>query len=82
MLGTILAGAALAVSGAIIQAVLGNPIAAPNIIGVNAGAGFFTVLCLAVFPNSLHYLPAAAFLGALAAVMLVYTAAKKTGLQR
>lgn len=79
VLGTILAGAALAVSGAIIQAVLGNPIAAPNIIGVNAGAGFFTVLCLAVFPNSLHYLPAAAFLGALAAVMLVYTAAKKTG---
>ena len=79
VLGTILAGAALAVSGAIIQAVLGNPIAAPNIIGVNAGAGFFTVLCLAVFPNSLLYLPAAAFLGAFAAVMLVYTIAKKTG---
>lgn len=79
VLGTILAGAALAVSGAIIQAVLGNPIAAPNIIGVNAGAGFFTVLCLAVFPNSFSYLPAAAFLGALAAVMLVYTIAKKTG---
>lgn len=79
VLGTILAGAALAVSGAVIQAVLGNPIAAPNIIGVNAGAGFFTVLCLAVFPNSLSYLPAAAFLGALAAVMLVYTIAKKTG---
>ena len=79
VLGTILAGAALAVSGAIIQAVLGNPIAAPNIIGVNAGAGFFTVFCLAVFPNSLSYLPAAAFLGALAAVMLVYTIAKKTG---
>lgn len=79
VLGTILAGAALAVSGAIIQAVLGNPIAAPNIIGVNAGAGFFTVLCLAAFPNSLSYLPAAAFLGAFAAVMLVYTIAKKTG---
>lgn len=79
VLGTILAGAALAVSGAIIQAVLGNPIAAPNIIGVNAGAGFFTVLCLALFPNYPSYLPAAAFFGALAAVMLVYTIAKKTG---
>lgn len=79
VLGTILAGAALAVSGAIIQAVLGNPIAAPNIIGVNAGAGFFTVLCLAAFPNYLRCLPAAAFLGAFAAVMLVYTIAKKTG---
>lgn len=79
VLGTILAGAALAVSGAIIQAVLGNPIAAPNIIGVNAGAGFFTVLCLAAFPNFLNILPAAAFLGAFAAVMLVYGIAKKTG---
>lgn len=79
VLGTILAGAALAVSGAVIQAVLGNPIAAPNIIGVNAGAGFFTVLCLALFPNYPAYLPAAAFLGALAAVMLVYAIAKKTG---
>ncbi|MDE6133891.1 MAG: iron ABC transporter permease [Oscillospiraceae bacterium] len=79
VLGTILAGAALAVSGAIIQAVLGNPIAAPNIIGVNAGAGFFTVLCLAAFPNFLNILPAAAFIGAFAAVMLVYGIAKKTG---
>lgn len=79
VLGTILAGSALAVSGALIQAVLGNPIAAPNIIGVNAGAGFFTVLCLAVFPGSLHILPAAAFLGAFFAVMLVYITAKKTG---
>lgn len=79
VLGTILAGAALAVSGAVIQAVLSNPIAAPNIIGVNAGAGFFTVLCLAFFPDYPAYLPAAAFLGALAAVMLVYAAARKTG---
>lgn len=79
VLGTILAGAALSVSGAIIQAVLGNPIAAPNIIGVNSGAGFFTVLCIAVFPDYYSYLPAAAFLGALAAVMLVYAIAKKTG---
>lgn len=79
VLGTLLAGAALAVSGAIIQAVLGNPIAAPNIIGVNAGAGFFTVLCLAAFPNFLNILPAAAFFGAFAAVMLVYGIAKKTG---
>ena len=39
LLGGFLAGAALAVSGAVIQAVLGNPLASPNIIGVNAGAG-------------------------------------------
>ena len=38
-LGCLLAGAALAVSGAVIQTVLANPLAAPNIIGVNSGAG-------------------------------------------
>ena len=71
VLGGFLAGAALAVSGAVIQAVLGNPLASPNIIGVNAGAGFAVVLSLAIFP--------AAFIGALAAVMLVYFIARKTG---
>ena len=40
----LLAGAALAVSGAIIQSVLANPLAAPNIIGVNAGAGLMVAL--------------------------------------
>ena len=34
----LLAGAALALSGAVIQSVLGNPLAAPNVIGVNSGA--------------------------------------------
>ena len=37
--GCLLAGMALAVSGAMIQSVLQNPLAAPNIIGVNSGAG-------------------------------------------
>ena len=79
---TILAGSALAVSGAVIQAVLGNPLAAPNIIGVNSGAGLFTVLCMALFPAAVKFIPAAAFLGALAAVLLVYGIARKTGASR
>ena len=37
--GCLIAGAALAVSGAVIQGVLSNPLAAPNVIGVNAGSG-------------------------------------------
>ena len=79
VLGTMLCGAALAVSGAVIQSVLGNPIAAPNIIGVNAGAGFFTVLCLALLPGKPGLLPAAAFLGALSAVLTVSGIARKVG---
>ena len=57
-LGCLLAGAALAVSGAVIQTVLANPLAAPNIIGVNSGAGLGVALCCAVLPTA-----AAAVLG-------------------
>ena len=70
--GTLLAGAALAAAGAILQSVLGNPIASPNVIGVNAGAGFAVALCTALAPTGAALLPAAAFLGALAAVLLVF----------
>ncbi len=74
-----LAGAGLAVSGAVIQNVLQNPLAGPNIIGVNAGAGLAVVLCSYFFPLSYCLMPAAAFLGALAATMFIYGLAKKTG---
>lgn len=82
VLATLLAGSALATSGAIIQAVLGNPLAAPNIIGVNAGAGLAVVICIAAFPTAAGLVPLAAFVGALAAVSLVYGIARKTGASR
>ena len=63
-LGCLLAGAALACSGAIIQTVLANPLAAPNIIGVNSGAGVGAALCCALFPTAAAALPFAAFAGA------------------
>jgi ferric citrate transport system permease protein len=44
-------GAALAVSGAIMQAIAGNPLAAPEIMGVNAGAVFTVVLGITVVPS-------------------------------
>ena len=80
--GALLAGAALAVSGAVIQSVLTNPLAAPNIIGVNAGAGLATALCCAIAPHALLLTPAAAFLGALAGVTLVLFIAERTGVAR
>ncbi|MDD6160747.1 MAG: iron ABC transporter permease [Oscillospiraceae bacterium] len=69
--GCLVAGAALAVSGAVIQSVLNNPLAAPNVIGVNSGAGLSVALCTALFPMSVNLMPLAAFLGALAGVLLV-----------
>ncbi len=76
---SVLAGIALAISGVIIQSVLENPLAAPSIIGVNSGAGFFAVLAMAIFPYKISVIPAAAFLGAIITVMTVYFIAVKNG---
>ena len=75
-------GAALAVAGALIQTLLGNPIAGPNIIGVNAGAGLGAAIFCVLAPTAAAALPAAAFVGALAAVLTVWTIARLTGASR
>ena len=80
--GSLLAGAALAVSGAVIQSVLDNPLAAPNIIGVNSGAGLAVAVFCAAAPTATAFVPAAAFLGALGSVLLVLTVAERTGASR
>lgn len=81
-LGCLLAGAALAVSGAVIQTVLANPLAAPNIIGVNSGAGLAVALCSALAPAAAAAVPVAAFLGALAGSCLVLAIARRGGAAR
>lgn len=80
--GCLLAGAALAAAGTIIQGVLGNPLAAPNVIGVNAGAGLLTAVCAALWPARTAAVPLAAFLGALGGVLLVLFIAERTGASR
>lgn len=65
------AGAALAVSGMVIQTVLNNPLASPSIIGVNSSAGFAVALVCAIAPQAQKYTPFVAFAGALAGVLLV-----------
>ena len=77
--GCLIAGAALAVSGAVIQGVLSNPLAAPNVIGVNAGAGLAAALCCALAPSAYALVPLAAFVGALLSVLLVLLIAERTG---
>lgn len=81
-LGGLLCGCGLAVSGAILQVVLNNSLAGPNIIGVNAGAGFASLLAMALFPMAAGLLPAAAFVGALACTLLIYGVARWTGAAR
>lgn len=72
-------GSALAVSGAILQGVMRNPLAAPGLIGVSAGGGLAGILVLLALPQFAHLLVPAAFLGALATAMLVYGLAWKRG---
>ena len=71
VLGAIFAGAALAVSGLLLQCATGNDLAAPNVIGVNSGAGLFVMILLALLPELSALLPLAAFAGATLAALLV-----------
>ena len=71
-----LVGGALAVSGAVFQSVLKNPLASPYMIGVSAGASFGAGLVLLAnvtlpFLSAAWSLPCAGFLGGLAAVLIV-----------
>lgn len=68
----ILVGMNLAVAGVLLQGVLRNPMASPNIIGVNSGAGLMAVILMTLLPSQLLLLPIAAFIGALTASLLVY----------
>lgn len=75
-----MAGAALAGSGATYQGVFRNPLADPYLIGVASGAGLGAVLAMAWrWPTSwlgLYTIPAAAFAGAIFAIMVVYSLAR------
>ncbi len=82
VVAAVLAGSALAASGVMIQAVLNNAMAAPNIIGVNSGAGFCAILLMAVFPSFVSAIPIAAFLGALGASLCIWAIAARTGASR
>ena len=78
----LLSGAALAVSGMVIQTVLNNPLASPGIIGVNSGAGFAVALICALMPTAQRYTPYVAFAGALLGVLLIMILSKSTGAAR
>ncbi|MEU1808261.1 iron chelate uptake ABC transporter family permease subunit [Micromonospora sp. WMMD1076] len=70
----LLAGVALGLAGAIVQAVTRNPLADPGILGVNAGAGLFVVVGISLFGvTSLTGYVWFGFAGAAAAAVIVYT---------
>jgi iron complex transport system permease protein len=81
-----IAGASLALSGAILQGVIRNPLASPDMIGITGGAGFAAVAFLTMFSDdsnnlllSINYLPLFAFAGATIVAFLIYGLAWKDG---
>jgi iron complex transport system permease protein len=76
----VLTGAALAGSGAGYQGLFRNPLADPYLIGVASGAGLGAVIAMSIrWPADLvglYIIPAAAFVGALVTVMIVYSLAR------
>jgi iron complex transport system permease protein len=73
-------GICLALSGAILQGVMRNPLASPNIIGVSSGAGLGAMLVLIVAPHLNYLLTPVAFIGGLITTMLIYTLSWKNGI--
>lgn len=76
----LLVGVALAIAGTITQSILRNPLAAPGIIGINAGAALAAVTLIIVLPNiSVSVLPVAAFVGGFTVFVLIYLLAWNGG---
>ncbi len=71
VLSALFAGTGLSVAGLILQTLLNNTLAAPNIVGINSGAGFGVILLAFLFPGQLLFAPFAAFLGAFFACLLI-----------
>lgn len=84
---TLLAGMALALSGAILQGITRNDLADPGIIGINSGAGVAISLFFLFFPvqpgSFVYMLPFVAFIGALLTAFFIYILSynRKVGLQ-
>lgn len=79
----ILAGAGIAISGVLFQAVLRNDLAEPGILGVSSGSNLAIVLTLATMSHgvlfSIWLLPAAAIAGAMLATLGVYLLSRGSG---
>lgn len=77
----ILVGALLAVAGAIMQAIFGNPLAEPGVVGISAGAAVGAAAAIAFGGTLLGgwSVAAAAFAGALASIIVVYLTARSKG---
>ncbi|MBQ7703993.1 MAG: iron ABC transporter permease [Selenomonadaceae bacterium] len=76
-----LVGINLSLSGAILQAVMKNPLADPHIIGISSGAGLAGIAVMLLLPEKNWAITPFAFLGAMSAAILIYILAWKNGIR-
>ena len=75
---TILVGAALGVSGLLLQTVLKNPLVDPSIIGVSSGANLFLYLGLGLFPQFMIFKSVFSIIGGVLGFLIIYYLAGRT----
>ncbi|HAA9021654.1 TPA: FecCD family ABC transporter permease [Listeria monocytogenes] len=68
----LIAGAALSVSGLLLQAVMRNPLADAGVIGISEGAKFFSFVIILFLPELYFWLPLFSFIGGALAFFLVF----------
>ena len=78
MLAGLIIGGALAIAGLLMQAITKNPLASPQIFGVNAGASFVIVLITVLIPSLGSYSTILAIIGAFLGGFTVYTLSGST----
>ncbi len=76
-----LVGINLSLSGAILQAIMRNPLADPHIIGISSGAGLAGVVIMILFPAMEYLITPVAFVGAMLAAVCIYVLAWKNGIK-
>ncbi|MEO9653912.1 Fe(3+) dicitrate ABC transporter permease subunit FecD [Marinomonas sp.] len=68
-----LVGAMMALAGTLVQGVIRNPLASPDVLGVSHGAGLAAVVYMTVFPDAdIGWLPGIALLGGLSAALILW----------
>ncbi len=80
LIGGIVVGALLAVSGTLIKAVMRNPLADTGLLGIQSGASLTAIIIILIFPTMINFLPIFAFIGGVLAYLILVTLAYKDGI--
>jgi len=77
----VMVGSMLAVSGALLQGIVRNPLTSPDVIGISGGASLGTIVFILYFSHvSIRFMPVSSIAGAFGAALLIYLFAYRGGI--